>query len=265
MKPLIDRGQQQPTYRPVTLLRIIGEFKSPEYRVLARFQNDEPLLAHDSRYDASLQPTFEIPMDLYTIHHIEAERNGGNPRIGLKIRFLLALHGQNCIASFHAGGVNPDLVFTIPRSQWVDELLPGLRYGGLEILEIRYGSGIIAEGLRVSIEEIKEAKKYLAEGQWDKAALHCRMAIEGILTSKNTAASVPTNRFEQRVNTFITDNLPVIDDAEARVLADQMDLIWQVTSTAAHGTPQHAFKRADAEFVIRVTMAIVEYFSRLLR
>lgn len=94
--------------------------------------------------------------------------------------------------------------------------------------------------------------------------VHCRMAVEGILTSQSTTASLPTNRFDQRVNTFITDNLPGVDDAEARLLSDQMNLIWQVTSPAAHGTPQHSFKRANAEFVLRMTMAIVEYFSRLL-
>lgn len=263
MRPLIERGQQQPTFRPVTVLRVIGEFRSPEQRVLVRFQDDIPLLAHDSHYDASAQVMFEIPMDLETIHRIEAERNGANMRVGLKLRLLLALHGKEGL-SFHAGSVN-DLIFTIPRSQWVDELLPGLRYGGLEILEVRYGSGLMAEGLRNSVAEIKEAKKYLAEGQWDKAALHCRMAIEGILTSKSTTAALPTNRFDQRVNSFITDNLPAIDDAEARLLFGQINLIWQVTSPAAHGAPQHTFKRADAEFVLRITMAIAEYFSRLLR
>jgi hypothetical protein len=265
MKPLIDRSQQPPTHRAVTLLRITGDFRSPEHRVLARFQNDEVLFAHDPRFDANTQVTFEIPMDLLTIHRIEGERKGGNPRVGLKIRLLFALHGTNGVDSFHAGGLNPELIFTIPRSQWVEEYLPGLRYGGLEILEVRYGSGAGAEGLRNSVAEINEAKKSLAEGQWDQTALHCRKAIEGILTSKSTTISLPINRFDQKVNTFIGDNLPGIDDAEARLLFDQMNLIWQGTSPSAHGTPQHPFKRPDAEFVLRMTMAIVEYFSRLLR
>jgi hypothetical protein len=108
---------------------LVLEFRSPEHRVLARFQDDTPLFAHDPRYDAASQVTFEIPMELSTIHRIEAERNGGNPRVGLNLRLLLALHGTNCVASFHAGSIN-DLIFTIPRSQWVEELLPGLRYGG---------------------------------------------------------------------------------------------------------------------------------------
>lgn len=263
MRPYNQQGQQQPVFRPVTLLRAIGEFRSPEQRILVRFQDDIPLFAHDPRYDATAQATLEIPMDLGTIHKIEAERNGANLRVALKLRLLLALHGKDGM-TFHSGSVS-DLVFMIPRSQWVDELLPNLRYGGLEILEVRYGQGATSQGLRDSVAEIKEAQKSLAEGQWDRSALHCRKAIEGILNSKSTTGSLPTTRFEQRVDTFLTDNLPTIDDAEARLLADQMNLIWQVTSPSAHGTPQHPFKRPDAEFVLRMTMAIVEYFSRLLR
>jgi hypothetical protein len=263
MRPYQAQGQQQPTFRPVTLLRAIGEFRSPEQRVLVRFQDDIPLMAHDPSYDATDQVLFEIPMDLETIHKIEAERNGANLRVALKIRLLLALHAKDGV-TFHAGSVS-DLTFTIPRSQWVDELLPNLRYNGLEILEVRYGSGVAAQGLRDSVAEIKEAQKSLAEGQWDRSALHCRKAIEGILTAKSPGVSLPVTRFDQKVNALIHDNLPGIDDAEARLLYDQMNFIWQVTSPSAHGTPQHPFKRPDAEFVLRATMATVEYFSRLLR
>lgn len=262
LKPLVDRSKQQPTYRPITMLRTTGEFRSPEHRLLVRFQDDTLLFAHDSSYDATAQVTFEIPMDVSTIHRIEEERNGGNLRVGLRVRFVFALHGMNGVQTFQTGSIN-DLNFTIPRSEWVEEILPGLRYGGLEILEIRHGPGVIGTGLRTSLAEVKEARKYLAEGYWDKAALHCRMAVEGILTSKGPL--LPNQRFEQQVNNFIGNNLPGIDDVEARLLADQMALIWHATSTAAHGTPQHPFKRPDAEFVIRATMAIVEYFSRLLR
>lgn len=263
LKPLNTHGQQETQHNPLSLLRISGEFRSPEHRILSRFQNDEPLFAHDPHRDASSQITFEIPMDLVTIHRIEEQRNGGNPRVGLKIRMLLALHGNKGGVTFHAGGVMTDLIFTIARSDWVESCLPGLGYGGLEILEVRYGTGSDAAGLRNSVAEIKEAKKYLAEGQWDKVALHCRMATEEILASKT--ASVQSPHFEQKVNTFITDNLPGIDDTEARMLADQMKLIWKAASTAAHGNATHTFKRADAEFVLRMTMAIVEYFARLLK
>jgi hypothetical protein len=263
MRPLVQHGQQ-PTFRPLTLLRIIGEFRSPEYRVVARFQDDTSFYAHDPHHDATSHAILEFPLETHTIHKIEAERNGADVRIGLRLRMLFAVHSHNGVASFLGGGVN-ELNFTIPRSEWVEKHLPPLGYGGLEILEIRYGPGVAGEGLRNSAAEIKEAKKYLAEGQWDKAALHCRMSIECILTSRSKSSSLPTERFDQRVNTFLADNLPGIDDAEARMLFKQMEVIWQATSPAAHGSPQHIFKRADAEFVVRTTMAIVEFFSRLLK
>src|SRR5437588_7031030 len=93
MRPYNQQGQQQPVFRPVSLLRIAGEFRSPEHRVLVRFQTDEPLYAHDPSYDAVTQVTFEIPMDLLTIHRIEVERNGANLRAELKLQIIISLYG----------------------------------------------------------------------------------------------------------------------------------------------------------------------------
>src|SRR5258708_36884050 len=58
MRPLIDRGHQPQTFRPVTLLRAIGEFKSPEYRVLAKFQDDTPFVARGPNKDDTSKLTF---------------------------------------------------------------------------------------------------------------------------------------------------------------------------------------------------------------
>ena len=57
------------------------------------------------------------------------------------------------------------------------------------------------------------------------------------------------------------DNLKV-DDAESTLLSDQMRVIWEAASPAAH--QGHLYKRAETECILRSTMALVEYFSRLL-
>jgi hypothetical protein len=264
LRPVIERSQQQPVIQPITLLRAVGEFRSPEQRVVARFHSDIVLKASNLTYLSTSQEILEIPLDLVTISRIEKERAGGNLRVELRLRLVFALHVGNTLleAGFYSGRVD-GLTFTIPRSQWVDELLPGLGYGGLEILEVRYGIGIFARVLPQSVAEIQEGKKCLSEGQWEKATLHCRKAIEFILDSK--PSSLPaTVKFSHRLDTFITDNLPSVDDAEAKLIAGQMQLIWEITSPAAHAAPAHAFIRADAEFILRITMAVVEYFSRLL-
>jgi hypothetical protein len=189
LRPVIDRSQQQPVIRPITLLRGVGEFRSPEQRVVARFQNDIVLIANNPNYPSTSQETLEIPLDLITISRIEKERAGGNLRVELRLRLLFALHAGDKLmqAGFYSGRVD-GLVFTIPRSQWVDEILPGLGYGGLEILEVRYGAGVFARILPQSVAEIQEARKCLFEGKWEKATLHCRKAIELILDSKPTSS-----------------------------------------------------------------------------
>jgi hypothetical protein len=162
--------------------------------------------------------------------------------------------------TFHGG--RAEVTFAIPRSQWTDNLLPALGYGGLEVLEIRYGSGVIAQQLPKCVHEIQEAKKCLMNGEWEKSAVHCRKSIEVFLDSRPISPPA-TMKSRERVSTFINDNLKV-NDAQAKLLAGQMQQIWEVTSPAAHSSPAHSFTRADSEFVLRLTMILVEYFSRLL-
>ena len=261
LNPYIERGKQPASLHPLSLVRTKGQLRSPDHRIVARFEEDIALLANDQHRANTTQVPFEIPLEMRTVHRMETERGSGNLKVNLAFQPLFALHGSNGSLSFHGGRVD-GLVFEIPRSQWIDTLLPGLGYAGLEVLEIRYGNGLIAQQLPKSIQEIQEAKKWVLEGHWEKSAVHCRKALEVILDSRPN--SIPaTSKFRDRVSAFITDNLKV-DDAEAKLLAGQIQLIWETASPAAHPSPAHTFRRADAEFILRTTMALVEYFSRLL-
>lgn len=261
LSPYIERGQPSQSVRPLSLIRAAGQLRSPEHRVVARFQEDITLLASNPTQPSTTQVPFEIALDIATVQKIEKERGVADLRVQLAFQPLFLLHAPNGHLTFHGGRVD-GLTFSIPRSQWVDNLLPNLGYGGLEVLEIRYSEGLIAQQLPKSVHEIQEAKKCLLDGQWEKAAVHCRKAIETILESRSSASPIPV-KFRDRVTTFINDNL-TLDDAEAKLLAGQMQLIWDVSSPAAHSAPAHTFKRRDAEYIARATMALVEYFSRLL-
>jgi len=111
-------------------------------------------------------------------------------------------------------------------------LLPGLGYGGLEVLEVRYGNSVLAQQLPKCVAEIQESKKCILEGQWDKSAVHCRKTLEAILDSRPSAV-LPAAKFRERVSAFINDHLNV-DDAEAKLLGTQMQIIWDASSPAAH-------------------------------
>lgn len=68
--------------------------------------------------------------------------------------------------------------------------------------------------------------------------------------------------FDSKVNAFISDNFKV-GEQQAKLIADQMGIVWEVSSQSVHPS-QTVFRRADAEFIIRSTAALLEYVSRLL-
>ncbi|MCU1304945.1 MAG: hypothetical protein JWQ87_5229 [Candidatus Sulfotelmatobacter sp.] len=259
----LDNQKKPPAAVPISLLRIAGEFCSPAQRVIVRFQEEIGLTAGNPHAANKFHCRFEIPLDLRILTQMEEARTG-DLQCALILRPLLAIHHNNNVTAqvFSLGRVD-HLAFNIPRSQWVD-LLPRLGYGGLELLEVRYGHGVVAFHFPKSVEEIQHAKRYLLERDWDKAVTHCRRAVEVIMDSK--PSSVPQQaKFREKVDAFIGDHLPNIDDRQAKLLSEQMRMIWEVGSQLAHANSSPPAKRADAEFVVRATMALVEYFSKLLR
>jgi hypothetical protein len=198
-----------------------------------------------------------------TIERIEQSREG-ELRASLNLRAFFAVHiaGGIGVERFETARIEP-IVFTIPKSQWVEKLLPQLGYGRLELIEVRISNGIRAEGLPKAVQEVREARAYLANGDWEKAIAHCRNALEAILDSRPLQLTgVP--KFSVKVNTFIHEHLASLGEKQSKLLAEEMNLLWEVCSKAAHPSPPDYFKRADADFIVRNTTAILEYVSRLL-
>lgn len=259
-----DNQTKQQAVRPISLIRISGELGSPPHRVVARFQEDVGLLGSHPHRATTMHYRLEIPLDLTTVTRIEESRSG-DLACALTLRPLLAVHNtelNNGGAQFFCVARVDNLAFTIPRSQWVD-LLPRLGYGGLELLEVRYGSGVNAFQLPKSVAEIQLAKKALVENDWDKAVSHCRRAVEVILDSRPSSLP-PQTQFRVRVETFLSDHLKNLEDRQARLLSEQMRMIWEVASQSIHANPIPPCKKPDAEFLVRATMALLEYFSKLL-
>lgn len=155
------------------------------------------------------------------------------------------------------------LAFNIPKSQWLEQLLPQPGYGRLDIIEVRIPGGVRAEGLPQSAIELRQALKYLNEGDWEKAVGQCRKAIEALPDSRNLQLP-PGSKFGAKADAFVNDHLKGLTDKQAKLVADELKLLWEVTSKAAHRAPQDYFKRPDAEFLVRRAMALVEYVGRSL-
>lgn len=85
----------EPGIKPLTCLSFEGEFCSPPERTVARFQHSD--CHYSSRKDTrtfTSQITFNVPLDLRTVDHIEQARNR-NLQAAIKLKPLLAMHSPD--------------------------------------------------------------------------------------------------------------------------------------------------------------------------
>jgi len=199
-----------------------------------------------------------------TVERIERAREG-NLCVALEFDGIIAVHSPKTgsVERFERTRIQA-MSFAIPTSQWVEQLLPQLGYGSLELIEVRLSNGLRAENLAKAVEEIREARKYLVAGDWEKAVAHCRNTLETVLSSRQLQVPA-TSAFRMKVDEFVRDHLgSKLGGKQSKLLAEEMKLLWEVSSQAAHPTPVDSFHRDDADFIVRNTTAIVEYVSRLL-
>jgi hypothetical protein len=262
ISPLKIFSQPEKPVHPLTWMFLSGEFCSPEQRAVANFRDEVNFYA-DASHSPERQLRLEIPLDLITIERIEQSR-AGDLRAAINFRGFFAVHvsGGTGVQRFETTRIEP-IIFTIPKSQWVEKLLPQLGYGRLELIEVRIPNGIRAEGLPKAVQEVREARAYLLNGDWEKAVAHCRNTLEAILNSRPLQLP-PASKFSMKANTFIHEHLASLGEQQSKLLAEEMNLLWEVCSKAAHPNSPDYFKRADADFIVRNTTAILEYVGRLL-
>jgi hypothetical protein len=251
----------QPVVHPVTWLSLSGEFCSPEQRPVAMFRDDVNLYANS--HSPETQFRLAIPLDLFTVDRIEQARDG-DLRAALNFQAVFAIHLPNApgVERFEAARIEP-MVFTIPKSHWVEKVLPQLGYGRIDLIEVRIPGGSAGSVLSKAVHEIRQARAYLVNGDWDKAVTHCRNTLETILDSRPIQVA-PASPFRLKVDTFIEQHLSAkLPGKQSKLLAEEMKLLWEICSAAAHPSAQ-TFSRADANFIIQNTTDILVYVSGLL-
>jgi hypothetical protein len=255
-----DMNESGTPIQPITFLHLDGELWAPHQKVAARFHED---IALSSPHP--MQGYLEIPLDILTVARIEHARIG-DLAAALKFRALVAVHAPGTsqgvqkfvIAEAQANG------FSIPKSHWIERILPQLGYGRLELLEVRLSPTASPDfGLPKAVSEIRQARDFIINGDWEMAVTHCRMAIESIPDSRPLQLT-GTPSFALRVDTFVNEQLGSrVGTEQGRFLAERMKSLWAVCSKPVHASTSGGFKRPDAEFIVRNTTAIVEYVGRL--
>lgn len=213
------------------------------------------------------QMTIEIPLDLYRLEKIE-ERRRDNIQFRLLGFALIAEHpsvpkaGPNeqqvhrrDVELFTKGSFN--ITFGIPHSHWVNQILPGLGYGKVKVIEIPIQEKTIPDTFKNALEEVIQAQNYFTQGDYDKAVEHCRNALE------------PLKGLLPEIKTLLTNSKYEWVAEVGQATYDWIDKIYKKTrdvSSIPHHPPSVGhFSRFEAQAILMVTIALLSYTGKFLK
>lgn len=236
----------------------------------------ESMAVYSWPHPSPQQILIEVPLDAYRIEKIEEIRQGdvefrlsGSALVAEHPRIKRAAPNESQeyrknVEEFRTGKF--DITFTIPQSNWIDKILPGLGYGKIKLIEVPIPEKIIPGIFKKALEEIQQSQRYFLEGNYDKVVAHCRNAVQLIPEALPISLSGEDKpAFNNKVKIFLKEHLsPFLSDTKREFLEKMIKATWNLSSLAHHPVCPGYFNRADAEAVLQITTTLLAYVGKLL-
>jgi len=199
--------------------------------------------------------SFYFDLEHYGLSQIEKLREGGDLRLEANINFLAEVYQQPPTQNSFSANIS----FAIPKSDWVEKILPQLKYKDVALLEIpRLKDAEFAD----VVKYVDAAWKYYSMCEHSQVLSECRKALEA-LTTKVKDKGFRKEIIEEEKKKIVPDWSRLLDSEE---MGDIIGSICQKTfGFVAPGS--HAGKsinREDADFALMVTHAMVSLISHKL-
>ncbi len=221
----------------------------------------------NSRNNQSGTVLILVPLDLFRIQYIE-ERRSGDVSLRLDITPWIAKHyrvaRKEPLSGYEQFETNfHQLSVQVPQSHWIQNILPGLGYGRIHLIEVPIPATAIGEGLTKTVTELQHAQDAFTNGDYNKSLLFCRNAIELLSTIRPYVGEVKRPTFADKID-FLLEVLPgtptgVRRENLARLLKD----LWGFTSMSPHPSKLQ-FTRDDAQMTMLIVTAILSYMSHFV-
>jgi len=236
---LILNNQKISDSLPLNLNRLVYEFDRDEYVSL------------------------EFPLDARRIEWIEQQRQGsmlGSVRVSIASLVLgqpsKTQDEQGPQVFFRDAAAAQGVVsFTVPDTQWREQVLPALGYGNVIAIELPAVPIESFQKLGHSFKAISQAQKLFQIGHYDDAVAKCRTALDQFFESvevdkgDGTTKKIPIlkksweTRLGQATYNWLNESLGTIKDA----------------ANKPHHSPNDHFDRLGAQMLIMVTTALISY------
>ncbi|HTW90527.1 MAG TPA: hypothetical protein VMH22_02325 [bacterium] len=259
--------------RHYTLISVWGDVAAGQQnqeRAFAHVQSP-PLLVSTLRSHESYE-YIKVQLDAERLHALEAARDG-DMHISARLTTLVAKHlpvptspepdlrEEPPIVSLTTGRL--EFRFSIPRSVWVERVLPHVGYGSSWLVEIARPS-LTGDSLSRSTTHLATAMAHYTNGLYDLCVAECRKAIEIIPKSTKLKGLPQKPSFKDRTAAYVEQHLSgVLDKAKRAAVSEMAGTLWALTSKPHHAS-HTTFSRIDADCVMQLTTTLVSYVGRLL-
>jgi hypothetical protein len=191
-----------------------------------------------------------IPLSLSGIEYIESARNGDlNLTILLELQFLYYRKTNSILSN---GVSNTTANFTIPQSEWINNVLPGIGFNKKMLIELLIPEIEENNLAKDSILSLDKARHHFNQGQYDDAVAKCRMALEPFFEktdSNGKSRKVFKDNWKQQLGestyTWLTDT--------ARAIT--------VASNKPHHSPKEHYDRNESQLILITTTSIVSFIT----
>lgn len=146
--------------------------------------------------------------------------------------------------------------FTIEQSRWIKNVLPGLGYDTVTLIEIPHVSPVLPAEYANAVPELAHARQYFHTGDYHKTVIHCRIALDRIHNQfPHEKDKLPKDgRFQ-----WLQANLKA-NHAFAEAIVDAN---YSMANKAHHASGV-TFSRAEAETILLMSTAILAYIGNIL-
>jgi hypothetical protein len=147
----------------------------------------------------------------------------------------------------------------VPRSHWIEKILPVWNLARTKIVEIEFPKDTAGESFLLSYARIEEAEKLFANGQYKQVLTSLRLSLEGL--SKSLGFERPGKEFfEGFFTTAHVEKKEKARDALA-ALYRFLHLGPHEHTNALDANGQQDITRHDARFALTMSYAFFEYIT----
>lgn len=205
-----------------------------------------------------------LPLTAQSVEHIEDFRKGKDLEISLYLHAKLAVRSISQESLKDVDSAYGISSFRIPRSYWVDHVLPGMGYLTKYILEIDVPrADTLSEKFQQALKEFKNAEISFQQDNYDEVLVKCRNSIDAMASAFRLELGEEPATYRNRVEAFQTQHLqPRVGSTKAKLVADELLALWGPLSAATKPGP-FVGDRPAAKYVLQATANLLSYLGKI--